>query len=423
MCGRPIRFYSDSMKALAKVTGYQHAHAALCDRRLVQSMYGECDVLMERVLLTLHGESHTCRRAIEWKLFRRDFARYYEREVYPATLAQTLGSYLDQGRLDLPEFGFRVNINLSADIAGIDRPEGSESETDMLVAFTRKFSEGATLFHSTRDKAVVRDEVAQALAQFNARFVAPSKRRREAILEQISRGDLPEEQAPRDILTVLLANRDDQDLNDDMILREVAFFMQAGAHSSANALTHTFHELAQWSEAHPKDRIRLKTDDGFLQRCVHESLRLHPASPVAWREASESFSLPDGTPVAAGDSVLIDLMSANLETSLFGEDAASFNPNRDVANRIPTFGLTFGIGIHTCFGRDIAGGLGTAKTEDQPPHLGTLTNLLKSLLRHDARPDPARPPVADTATERPNWGSYPLLIGVPPLAKTAGVTG
>ena len=134
MCGRPIRFCSDSMKALAKVTGYQHAHAALCDRRLVQSMYGECDVLMERVLLTLHGEPHTCRRAIEWKLFRRDFARYYEREVYPVTLAQTLGPYLDQGRLDLPEFGFRVNINLSADIAGIDRPEGSKSEADALVA-------------------------------------------------------------------------------------------------------------------------------------------------------------------------------------------------------------------------------------------------------------------------------------------------
>jgi hypothetical protein len=55
--------------------------------------------------------------------------------------------------------------------------------------------------------------------------------------------------------------------------------------------------------------------------------------------------------------------------------------------------------------------------------LGTLTNLLKSLLQHGARPDPARPPVADTATERPNWGSYPLLIGAPPLAKTAGVTG
>jgi cytochrome P450 len=422
MCGRPIRFCSDAMNSPARVTGYQHAHAALCDRRLVQSMYGECDVLMERVLLTLHGEPHTYRRAIEWKLFRRDFVRYYEREVYPVTLAQTLGSYLDQGHLDLPEFGFRVNINLSADIAGIDRPEGSKAETDALVAFTRKFSEGATLFHSTRDKEIVRGEVADALAQFNARFLTPSKRRRKAILEQISRGNLPEEQAPRDILTVLLANRDDQDLNDDMILREVAFFMQAGAHSSANALTHTFHELDRWCEAHPEDRIRLKTDDSFLQRCVHESLRLHPASPVAWREASESFLLPDGTSIAAGDSVLIDLMSANLETSLFGQDAASFNPHREVVSRIPPFGLTFGIGIHTCFGRDIAGGLGNAKDPDQAPHLGTLTNLLKSLLQHDARPDPARPPVADTSTERPNWGSYPLLIGAPHSANTMGVT-
>ena len=122
------------MNAPARVSGYQNAHQALCDRRLVQSMYSECNVLMERVLLTLHGAAHTCRRAIEWKLFRRDFARYYEREVYPATLKRTLAPYLTRGHLDLPEFGFRVNINLSADIAGIDRPEGSDAETDALVA-------------------------------------------------------------------------------------------------------------------------------------------------------------------------------------------------------------------------------------------------------------------------------------------------
>ena len=111
------------MNAPARVSGYQNAHQALCDRRLVQSMYSECSVLMERVLLTLHGEAHTCRRAIEWKLFRRDFARYYEREVYPATLKRTLAPYLTRGHLDLPEFGFRVNINLSADIAGNIRTE------------------------------------------------------------------------------------------------------------------------------------------------------------------------------------------------------------------------------------------------------------------------------------------------------------
>jgi hypothetical protein len=104
-------------------------------------------------------------------------------------------------------------------------------------------------------------------------------------------------------------------------------------------------------------------------------------------------------------------MSANIETAIFGDDAARFNPHRVVADRIPPFGLTFGIGIHTCFGRDIAGGLGEGQDPSQAPHYGTLTNLLKSLLRHQARQDPDNPPVPDTATERPNWGRYRLLIG------------
>ena len=401
------------MTEATRIGGYHSAHEALCDRRLIQSMYNECDVLMDRVLLTLHGEAHAHRRAIEWRLFRRDFARYYEREVYPATLAQTLAPYLASGRMDLPEFGFRVNINLSSDIAGIDRTEGSESETSALVAYTRKFSEGATLFHSTRNKNVVRGEVANALQAFKEQFFEPSKTRRESLLCRIAAGELAEESAPRDILTVLLANRDEQDLNDDMILREVAFFMQAGSHSSANALTHCFHEITQWCLTHPEDRARLATDDAFLQRCVHESLRLHPASNVAWRTASEPFTLADGTDIPAGGTVIIDLMSANLEPELFGEDAASFNPHREIAHRIPPFGLTFGIGIHTCFGRDIAGGLGQTKDVAQAPHIGTLSNLLKSLLANHARPDPEAPPVADTATERPNWGSYPLLVGAP----------
>ena len=273
------------MTEATRIGGYHSAHEALCDHRLIQSMYNECDVLMDRVLLTLHGEAHAHRRAIEWRLFRRDFARYHEREIYPATLAQTLAPYLASGRMDLPEFGFRVNINLSSDIAGIDRAEASESETSALVAYTRKFSEGATLFHSTRDKNAVRGQVTKALQEFKEQFFEPSKARRESLLRRIAAGKLAEESAPRDILSVLLANQDEQDLDDDMILREVAFFMQAGSHSSANALTHCFHEITQWCLTHPEDRARLATDDAFLQRCVHESLRLHPASAVAWRTA------------------------------------------------------------------------------------------------------------------------------------------
>ena len=74
----------------------------------------------------------------------------------------------------------------------------------------------------------MRQEVAAALQQFNEQFLLPSRSRREALLQHLDEGGLTEDEVPRDILTVLLANRANQDLDDDMILREVAFFMQAG---------------------------------------------------------------------------------------------------------------------------------------------------------------------------------------------------
>jgi cytochrome P450 len=395
----------------AFVNTYRKAFETLCDRRMVQSMYNECEELMHRVLLTLHGEEHTRRRSIELKLFRRDFTRYYEKEVYPRTLAATLAPYLKQGRLDLPDFGFRVNINLSADIAGIDRDPASVEETECLLGIVKTFSEGATLFHSTRDKSVVREEVSAALALFDVRFLQPSRARRESVLAAIASGERDASDAPRDMLTILLENKDEQGLDDAMIRREVAFFMQAAAHSSSNSMVHAFHEIFTWCESHPDDRRRIADDPIFLQRCVHESLRLHPASPVAWRTAACPFHLPTGEEVGEGDSVVIELLQANKDASICGDDADVYNPHRQLADRVPPYALTFGVGLHTCFGRDLAGGaLPGPDSNPETHHLGTVTSLVKSLLDHNARPDPLNPPLKDPDTERQNWGSYPVLL-------------
>ena len=399
------------MSEPSTVTGYANALAALSDRRLEQSMYSECDVLMERVVLTLHGEEHALRRAIEWKLFRQNFNRYYEKEVYPQTLKATLAPYLARGRMDLKEFGFRVNINLSADLSGIDRPAKTEAETDLLVSLSRKFGEGATLFHSTRDKQEVRDEVGEALASFREHFWEPSRARRQRLIDEVAAGTLTEADLPRDILTVLLVNRAKQSLDDAMILREIAFFMQAGAHSSSNALAHAFHEIETWCEHHPEDREKIKHDPFFLQRCIHETLRLHPASPVAWRQAGCPFQLQGGPAVEAADAVVIDLLSANCEPALFGPDADAFNPYRTVNEKVAPYGLSFGMGIHTCFGRDLAGGaIPTSESDVATHHFGTLTSLMRNLYELNARPDPERAPVPDEQTQRQNWGSYPILI-------------
>ena len=58
------------------VSGYDDAFATLRVRDLAQALYDEGAVIMEDVLLTLHGEAHRDRRRLENRVFRREIFRY-----------------------------------------------------------------------------------------------------------------------------------------------------------------------------------------------------------------------------------------------------------------------------------------------------------------------------------------------------------
>ena len=105
------------------VSTYKHANDTLRLNDLRQALYDEGAILMEKVLVNLHGDEHRSRRAIEIKVFRRDFFEWYEKQVFPTTLRETLSPYLAAGRTDLVDFGFRVMMNLTADFSGVDRPD------------------------------------------------------------------------------------------------------------------------------------------------------------------------------------------------------------------------------------------------------------------------------------------------------------
>ena len=62
-----------------------------------------------------------------------------------------------------------------------------------------------------------------ALGRFVDEFLAPSIARRRALLEQ---GSLP---GRLDVLTALLANEDRIGLSEDVLVREIGFYLQAGA--------------------------------------------------------------------------------------------------------------------------------------------------------------------------------------------------
>lgn len=384
------------------ITDYKEITRVLTDRSMRQALYDEGGVVMDDVLLTLHGREHHARRVLEFSILRKDYFAYYESQVFPPALAQVIGPLAAGGRMDLVDFGYRVTMNLTADFAGIDRPEKSAEETERLLKLVKTFSEGATLVHSTRDKDEVRAEVRAGLEELRETFLAPSIARRQAALD---RGDAD---LPRDVLTLLLRDREKHGLSDAVILREMAFFLQAGSHSTANSMVHALHEIfLRWPMV--EDRAALREDPLYVQRCVHESFRLHPASPVAWRRPEVSC------PMSAEGRVELNFAAANRQRDIFGETADLFDPDRAPPEGVPRWGLTFGFGMHMCLGRDLDGGLPAGPDTDPATHqYGIVTQLVRTLLARDVRPDPDNPAVQDTRTLRQNFSSYPVLLNAEP---------
>ena len=101
------------------------------------------------------------------------------------------------------------------------------------------------------------------------------------------------ENLPSDILTVLLVNEDDLNLPYDVLQREIAFYLLAGAQTSIHSLVHVFHEIHDWIKNNPKEKLKLKDDPIFVQKCFLESTRLHPSSPIALRKPVCPVKLPD----------------------------------------------------------------------------------------------------------------------------------
>lgn len=395
-----------------EISQFADAHKSLCIHDLKQALYDAGAVLMQDVLVTLHGQPHRARRMLEMRIFKRDFFRYYESEVFPQVLADTLQPHLERGGMDLMDFGRWSMIDLTAHFAGIDRTDNDLAETEDLVRLLKVFGEGATLAHYTGDdREAVVARVQAGLDEFDSRFFAPSAARRKAMIAAFENGEMEEDALPRDILTVLLRNEDKLDLPHDLMLREVAFFYLAGAHTSIHSLSWAMHETFTWCESHPEDWTKVASDPIFVQRCINESFRLHPSSPVAMRQPVCPVHMPDGAEAVEGDKVIINLWEANRDPEVYGDDAAMFNPYRKLPAGQSPYGLTFGIGVHACLGKNLAAGEPPKDDTDPDTHqYGTVALIARALFEHGVRPDPDQPAQRDTTTARETWATYPVVF-------------
>jgi cytochrome P450 len=391
---------------------YKDAGDTLRMPNLRQALYDDGAILMEKVLVNLHGDEHRKRRNVEAKVLRRDYFRWYENEIFPGTLQETFAPYRALGKVDVVDFGFRAMMNLTADFAGIDRVKRTPEETAQLLRILRTFGKAATLGQALGDKEPIRAEIRAAIAEFDVEFFSPSETRRRALIADWKAGTRTEDDLPRDVLVELLRAEDELGLSRDELLKEIGFYLLAGAFTTIHTMTHAIHEIFEWMIAHPEDAERLRNDRIFIQRCVHESTRLHPSSPTAGRRPTCPMHLPTGGEVTPADYVSVDLMSANRDAAIFGPDAASYNPMREIPKSAQPYGISFGVGAHACIGLNMAAGvLPRADTDPQTHQYGTVTLIIHALLQANARRDPADPGIVDTSTVRNNWMKYPVLLG------------
>jgi cytochrome P450 len=385
------------------ITSYEEAKDAYRQKDLRQALYDAGEVIMADVLVNLHGDDHRARRRLENRLFTRAIINVYEREFFPSVIASTIAPHVANGYAELVKLGHQMMMNLAAQTAGVDRPLGTPEETFRLYDYLMRFIEGATLAFYTGDRDAKRAEVADKLAAFDAEFVQPSIARRRAL---IAAGE-----TPPDVLGVLLANNDNLELPNDVIVREIAFYLLAGAHTSATAFTRVTHNILKWLEQHPEDAALITDDRLFVQRCTHETIRLQPSSPTAMRWALADVSLRSGREIPKGDKLVIDLLAVNRDRSVFGDDAEQFNPRRTMAHGVAPWGLSYGSGMHACIGQDLASGVTLGDGESLDEHLfGLVPQAVQAIFDHGARLDPTDPPEMDESTTRPYFGRYPIVF-------------
>ena len=385
-------------KPVTWLTTYAEVREAFKRDELLQISYdGAKETIFADVLVTLDGAPHDRRRRTEVTLFRPQIVAGLENAVVPADAARLIAMLKAAGEADLTDVSRLISTGLAARIVGLDDCEAIDRLED-LSALMARLHEGAVIDWSTRPREQVLASVLEAREQYRERFFGPSLRRREAMLQA---GDAQE--SP-DLIHLLLVHREGLQIDTEKILRETVHYLVATGHTTSTVFVHGCHEIWRWVAAHPEDAAKL-SDPLFMQACMNEATRLWPPSGWQLRRAGEDLTLRSGRHVRKGETLGLNLVSANRDPAVFGTDAESFAPYRPATKHVTPVGLSFGDGVHVCLGKRLT--MGVPAT---PGSSGILAAMGIALFAAGAKPHPTREPVVQAGTARHQFRSYPVAF-------------
>jgi cytochrome P450 family 142 subfamily A polypeptide 1 len=195
--------------------------------------------------------------------------------------------------------------------------------------------------------------------------------------------------AENDLISKLLhAEADGEPLTHDDVLRTALLLLVGGNETTRNTVAGAMLALMQ----HPEAYARLVRHPEELPVAIEEFLRWVTPIMNFRRTAVHDIEL-DGTPIRAGDQVLMIHGAANRDETVFAAPDV-FDPRRD-----PNPHLAFGVGTHFCLGANLA------RLE--------IRVMFEELLRRlpDVRLAPGAVPTRYPSTFIRGWSSMPVVVG------------
>lgn len=394
---------------ITTLTSYEDARAALYSPAIARvDAQDRADYCMGNVLEdtinALHGTDHRDRRRHEAAVFSQAHRWGIERDVLVRAIRSALDRARTHGRtrLNLIEFTRQIAILNAITVVGLDVAMDAVEDQLEVAEMARIFAAGAGVEETTRPQAELLADVKRTLGEYDKRYF------RRAYEARVARLAKEPTQPATDVLQVLVALQDKLGLTYRNVLLETSFHMAAASDTTTQATAAVLHYVFESGES----PAEMGVDRGRLQLWLHEALRIRSVVPVINRRVVEEVSI-NGQAFEPGQKLHIDVHAANCDPSVFGEDAAEFNPMRPIDRKVPRFGLAFGGGVHACLGKGLAAGspIQPGEEPDENHLYGVATVIASELLKAGVVADPDAQPQGDPNTIRwTRWASYPVLL-------------
>lgn len=405
------------VKKLQRIDTYDEIKEIMTSSDFRMAGAEERTIFLEDTLIMSEGQRHSELKQLFSPLMSRKAIAYYELQVIEPTIQDVISELKSQqgadgsSRIDAVELIQDALTRISALVTGVDGVDTAERTTRFRTLVLILSSATTSSFSCPNPENGIQAG-RDAIDELVASYLQGSLDRRVDLAAKFDAGEMMMEDLPRDML-MLMCLKHDLSRPDDgekipYVWRQCALFLTGSIKTTSHSLPHVFSHVDEWVKEHPEDRAKL-TDPEFLQKAAAESFRLHQTTPARFRAAVKDVTLSTGRKVAADEMVALHAPVANNSTEVFGEDGHYFNPYRETPNGMQPWGMTFGLGIHSCLGRNLVTGI-QGNGDKKYGTLGTAVQIMKALYELGAELDPANPPTRPQGSLHDHFETVPMIL-------------